>query len=222
MGFIKKLIHGHRHHDKDRDYDEESGLLSDTATAPNSFQEDRTGELTFDNTTSQRREQFRQQNSTSDIISGIQEKFQDTVAEIKDDFNEIVIGGSKGPKRDMSYDQSSHITVLLRMYGSVWPKVLPYCLANVVWTLIIHVLSTTGTFDLTLHSNAAHTFMSTLGELLYCRVAICSRRHSQSVSDRNTLLSKLTVLVTTPSLLPGRESFQHYICSFYGVTYAPW
>lgn len=164
MGFIKKLIHGHRHHDKDRGYDEESGLLSASATAPSSFREDSSnGEQTSDKTTSERQEQFNQHN-TSDMISGIQEKFEDTIADMKDDFNEIVIGGSQGPKRDMSYDQSSHITVLLRMYGSVWPKVLPYCLANVLWTLIIYVLSKTGTFDLTLHSNAAHTFMSTLGE----------------------------------------------------------
>jgi hypothetical protein len=112
-----------------------------------------------------RQDDFAEANTgSSAILSSMQENIQDKIEELKEEYEHVVIGPSQGPKRDLSYDQSNHLVVLLRMYGSVWPKVLPYCIINVMWTFIIYYLSKHTAVDLTLHSNAAHTFMSTLGK----------------------------------------------------------
>lgn len=60
--------------------------------------------------------------------------------------------------RKATYYDNSHIAVLFEMYGSVWPKVLPYCLLNVLVTFGIYYLKRIG-LDLTF-SSSGHSFMS--------------------------------------------------------------
>eukprot|EP00586_Coscinodiscus_wailesii_P017309 CAMPEP_0172493456 /NCGR_PEP_ID=MMETSP1066-20121228/24920_1 /TAXON_ID=671091 /ORGANISM="Coscinodiscus wailesii, Strain CCMP2513" /LENGTH=373 /DNA_ID=CAMNT_0013263649 /DNA_START=107 /DNA_END=1231 /DNA_ORIENTATION=- len=43
-------------------------------------------------------------------------------------------------KRNTTVDGSSHISVLFQAYGSVWPKVLPFCIANAVISAVIFYL----------------------------------------------------------------------------------
>jgi hypothetical protein len=35
-------------------------------------------------------------------------------------------------KREVEYDGDNHLSVLLQMYGSVWPKVFPWCIATML------------------------------------------------------------------------------------------
>ena len=53
------------------------------------------------------------------------------------------------PIRVLNYDDDSHWKVLTQSYGSVWPRVLPYCLANVALTAVVYYLKHFAIVDLT-------------------------------------------------------------------------
>jgi pyruvate dehydrogenase complex dehydrogenase (E1) component len=40
----------------------------------------------------------------------------------------------------VSYDSASHWSVLTQMWGSAWPRVLPYCVLNVIVMLVLTLL----------------------------------------------------------------------------------
>jgi predicted membrane chloride channel (bestrophin family) len=45
-------------------------------------------------------------------------------------------------ERAVTYDPSSHLNVLFQLHGSVWPKVLPYCVCNSLFFILIVYLDT--------------------------------------------------------------------------------
>jgi predicted membrane chloride channel (bestrophin family) len=69
-------------------------------------------------------------------------------------------------KRDVEYNGDSHFAVLVQMYGSVWPKVFPWCVAIAVFTAAIYYLRQYNIVDLTIQSNSGHGFMSILVSFL--------------------------------------------------------
>ena len=144
------------------------------------------------------------------------ENIQGQMEDMKQDVQEIVVGRDRGPKRDLSYDQSNHILVLLRMYGSVWPQVLPFCLANMFWTLAISLLTKYTPLDLTLHSTAAHTFMSTLVSfLVVSRSNITYQRFMQARSGLDEMYCacreavELAALYSTYIDCDGAKQWRH-------------
>jgi hypothetical protein len=42
-------------------------------------------------------------------------------------------------ERAVAYDPSTHLNVLFQLHGSVWPKVLPYCVFNSLFFILIAV-----------------------------------------------------------------------------------
>lgn len=66
----------------------------------------------------------------------------------------------------VSYTAHNHVDVLFQMYGSAFPQVLPFCLFNVMWTLVIHYLKAQEIIDLTFHSSIGHSFMGLLVSFL--------------------------------------------------------
>ena len=62
-------------------------------------------------------------------------------------------------------DKGRHLSVLFQRYGSVWPSVLPYCILNMMWTILIWNLKNTYGIDLT-SSNTGHQFMGSLAAFL--------------------------------------------------------
>ena len=40
----------------------------------------------------------------------------------------------------VSYTAQNHVQVLFRMYGSSFPQVLPFCLANLLWAVVVLLL----------------------------------------------------------------------------------
>lgn len=63
------------------------------------------------------------------------------------------------------YVSENHFKVLTQMVGSVWPDVLPYCIANTLLTFLIYYLKTYQGIDLTF-SDKGHSFMSMLVSFL--------------------------------------------------------
>jgi hypothetical protein len=84
----------------------------------------------------------------------------------------------------VTYDSSSHVKVLFQRWGSVWPKVFPYCIFNVILMTAIQLLHNIGGFNLAI-STTGHTFMSLiLAFLIVTRVNISVGRYSEA---RNNL-----------------------------------
>jgi hypothetical protein len=45
-----------------------------------------------------------------------------------------------GPIRRVYYDDTNHFSVIFQLYGSVWPRVIPYCIATMLLTLLVWYL----------------------------------------------------------------------------------
>lgn len=81
----------------------------------------------------------------------------------------------------ISYSPRSHVQVLFTMHGSVLPQVLPFCVSNVLWTLIVEGCRQKGWFDLTFKSIVGHSFMGILVSfLVVTRSRISYQRYMDS------------------------------------------
>lgn len=58
----------------------------------------------------------------------------------------------------VSYTAQNHVQVLFRMYGSAFPQVLPFCVANFIWATVVILLKNNAVVDLTFHSSIGHSF----------------------------------------------------------------
>mmetsp|Transcript_16577 Transcript_16577/g.24865 ORF Transcript_16577/g.24865 Transcript_16577/m.24865 type:complete len:534 (+) Transcript_16577:222-1823(+) len=65
----------------------------------------------------------------------------------------------------VKYDSKNHISVLTQMYGSVWPKVLPFCLLNVVNISAVIYLDRALDIDISFNDKG-HSFMSMIVSFL--------------------------------------------------------
>jgi len=75
--------------------------------------------------------------------------------------------------------------VLTQIYGSVWPRVLPYCIFNILITSIIYYLREYKSIDLTF-SDRGHTFMSLMVSfLVVTRSNIAYSRYMEARQDLN-------------------------------------
>lgn len=81
-----------------------------------------------------------------------------------------------GPVRVMTYDDRNHFSVITQLYGSVWPRVMPFCIANMVITLVVFYFFRQLTFDPT-----GHKFMALiLSFLVVTRAQITYGRFMQA------------------------------------------
>jgi len=60
------------------------------------------------------------------------------------------------------YDSRDHFGVLFKLQGSVWPKVLPFCILNIVITIVLHYLLGNTSWDFTFDGGVGYRFISTL------------------------------------------------------------
>ena len=67
--------------------------------------------------------------------------------------------------RSLAYNDSSHYRVVTRLYGSVWPKVLPFCLLNAFLTGAVWYLKFHYGIDIT-SDPSGHKYMATLMSFL--------------------------------------------------------
>ena len=71
------------------------------------------------------------------------------------------IGTSRTIRKNYAvlYDSSNHWQVLTQMYGSLWPRVLPYCIFNVGIMVLLVYLQTNDHIHLAI-TTQGHTFIS--------------------------------------------------------------
>lgn len=94
----------------------------------------------------------------------------------------------------------NHISVITQMHGSIFPKVIPYCLTNCFITLIIFYMKKYLDIDWTF-SDKGHTFMSAMVSfLVVTRTSIAYTRFTEA----RDFLDK--------AMFSTRELIQHIIC----------
>jgi predicted membrane chloride channel (bestrophin family) len=97
-----------------------------------------------------------------------------------------------------------HLAILFQMYGSVWPKVLPYCLLNLAITATIQYLIVYKHIDLTI-SDQSHAFMNLLVSfLIVSRVTISVSRYNDARSYLEIICRETRELLQTMLVLTRR------------------
>jgi hypothetical protein len=81
----------------------------------------------------------------------------------------------KKKKPVIRYDSDSHVQVLLKMYGSVWPAVLPFCIISVLITALVYYLQSNNVVDLTFSSGTGHSFMAIMCVIMNVEYVVCER-----------------------------------------------
>lgn len=104
----------------------------------------------------------------------------------------------------VEYNGDNHLSVLLQMHGSVWGRVLPWCLAVCIETLIIIGLRHYEIVDLTVSNAAGHNFMSLLVSfLLVTRATITYNRFMEARTYLSDLYRSSREVVQFACVLTG-------------------
>ena len=83
----------------------------------------------------------------------------------------------------VKYDSSNHLSVLTQMHGSIWPRVLSYCIFNVCNTILVLYLRREYDYDVSF-SDRGHTFMSMMVSfLMVTRSNIAYSRYMEARMD---------------------------------------
>lgn len=74
--------------------------------------------------------------------------------------------------RQLTWEDDNHLEVLTQLNGSVWPRVLPFCLFNVCLTVIIYYLKHYNIVDLSTAPTGHHYMAMVMSFLVVTRVKI--------------------------------------------------
>lgn len=98
-------------------------------------------------------------------------------------------------KRSVNYDSDNTFGVLTQMRGSVWPKVLPYCVANTALTYCIYWLKHQRQIDITF-PDSGHTFLAAiLSFLVVTRSNIAYARYWEARTELSRAMKSCRELV---------------------------
>jgi putative membrane protein len=95
----------------------------------------------------------------------------------------------------VNYDSRNTFGVLTQMRGSVWPKVLPYCVANTALTYAIHWLKNEGRVDLTFPDSGHRTMAAILSFLVVTRSNIAYARYWEARTELSRAMKSCRELV---------------------------
>ena len=85
------------------------------------------------------------------------------------------------PHGPLRYDSGNHLNVVFRCLGSTWPKVLPYCIANVILMIGLSQFAFVKAMNLGI-SGQAHTFGGiVVSFLVVSRINTAIARYSECV-----------------------------------------
>ena len=110
-------------------------------------------------------------------------------------------------KRGVIYNEENHLSVMFQMYGSVWPKVLPWCLAVMAFSYLLIWLRDKKDFDLTINDSTGHNFMSILVSfLLVTRVTITYNRFMEARQHLQDLFLSCRELIQYTCVLTNQNT----------------
>mmetsp|Transcript_13648 Transcript_13648/g.20783 ORF Transcript_13648/g.20783 Transcript_13648/m.20783 type:complete len:354 (+) Transcript_13648:67-1128(+) len=87
----------------------------------------------------------------------------------------------------VTYDSSSHYGVIFQMWGSIWPKVLPYCMLNVVFTICLHFIQITFDADISVSDKNLSFLNLAVSFLVVSRVNMAVGRYNTALADVQTM-----------------------------------
>jgi predicted membrane chloride channel (bestrophin family) len=105
------------------------------------------------------------------------------------------------PHYSVLYDAEDHWSVLTQMYGSLWPRVLPYCIANVTVMIMARVIKEKFWPGIEI-SSQGHTFISVVvGFLLVSRVQTVLAQYAQARTSLATMYRATRELIMDACVL---------------------
>jgi predicted membrane chloride channel (bestrophin family) len=127
---------------------------------------------------------------------------------------------NKRALKEVVFDAQSHRAILFQMYGSVWPKVLPFCLVNVAIAAgIFWTREGEAHIDLTF-SDKGHTFMSLMVSfLVVSRASIVYTRYMEARKYLSDAMRSCRELVQHMAVLTLYESTREVRQWRYEVAY---
>ena len=121
---------------------------------------------------------------------------------VNDENEELDESCNRSEKKDVEYDSDSHMNVLFKLYGSVWPSVFPWCLVTILWSIAVISLKKANYIDLTIDSPSGHNMMSILVSfLLVTRVGITYSRFMEARQELEHMLRAARELIQHTCLL---------------------
>lgn len=118
--------------------------------------------------------------------------------------------------RQVTYEDRNHLSVLLQMQGSVWPKVMPFCIFNVALTLAVFYARKAG-LDLTV-APVGHKFMGIIVSFLLVQTAnieygrfMEARKHLSSCYKSCQELVQFAVILTMNDSSPGAKQWRQNV-----------
>jgi hypothetical protein len=106
----------------------------------------------------------------------------------------------------VTYDSRSHWRVITQMYGSVWPRVLPYCILNTILAGLIHWLDSSDKISLAI-SDKGHSFMNLMvAFLVVSRVTISIGRYDEARGYLAAMYRECRELIHNMVVLSGHNT----------------
>jgi len=126
--------------------------------------------------------------------------------EDEDDDLSLVDEWESRPIRLLFWEDKDLYSVITCIYGSVWPRVLPFCCVNVIWTLVIFYLKSNRDIDLTVN-HSGHTYLSALMSfVLVTRLKITFEDYMSNSKHLSGLNRACQDLVANVCLLTSNET----------------
>lgn len=109
------------------------------------------------------------------------------------------------PIRMLEWDDRSHWKVLTQLYGSVWPRVLPFCIVNIMITLVVFYTKKMG-LDLTC-APSGHKYMAAMMAFLVVkRVQICYDNYMNNGRHMSALFCTCRDLIQYLCFMTGTDT----------------
>lgn len=108
----------------------------------------------------------------------------------------------------VAYDSESHIGVITQRKGSLWPKVLPYCLLNVALSIVLQVLKSYDIVDLSI-TDKGHSLMTMfVAFLIVSRVNISLGRYNEARANLGAMYREARELIQNVAVFTKEDQSQ--------------
>lgn len=107
--------------------------------------------------------------------------------------------------RQLTWDDENHLAVLTQLNGSVWPRVLPFCLVNVVMTVAVYYLKHYNIVDLSTAPTGHHYMAMVMSFLVVTRVKIIYENYMYQSQSLTSCYEAIRELVQQACVLTASD-----------------
>jgi hypothetical protein len=118
----------------------------------------------------------------------------------------------EGPKKhevySVGYQSDNHIGVMTQMHGSLWPKVLPYCLINVALSATIQLLKGYGIVDLSITFQGHSLMTMFVAFLIVSRVNMSLNRYNVARGNLGVMYREAREIIQNMAVFTKEDQSQ--------------